>query len=171
MSNPAHSPDLAPSDFFLFAKIKNQLRGQRFSSPEEAAEVYENMFPRTKKNIVKRNSKETMRLIGPPLLRVQFKILGSKHLSILHVHPILPLFYLFPRLKCAARDRRHRLILLAFLGVNELVNLILPTKHPCCAFNSPNFTRKPLETRYTKAKDRFGVTIKLMVSQPCHLLN
>ncbi|GBO98650.1 Protein croquemort [Eumeta japonica] len=29
---------LAPCDFFLFAKIENQLRSQRFSSPEEAVE-------------------------------------------------------------------------------------------------------------------------------------
>ncbi|GBP65435.1 Mariner Mos1 transposase [Eumeta japonica] len=34
MINPAYSPNLVPCDFFfLCAKIKNQLRGQRFSSP------------------------------------------------------------------------------------------------------------------------------------------
>ena len=42
MSHPAYSPDLAPCDFYLFPKIKNQLRGQRFSSPEEAVKEYEN---------------------------------------------------------------------------------------------------------------------------------
>ncbi|GBP20588.1 Cyclic nucleotide-gated olfactory channel [Eumeta japonica] len=41
MSKPEYSPDMATCDFFLFAKIKNLLRGQRFSSPEEAAEEYE----------------------------------------------------------------------------------------------------------------------------------
>ncbi|GBP34221.1 Mariner Mos1 transposase [Eumeta japonica] len=41
MSNPAYRPDLASCDSFLFPKIKNQLRGQRFSSPEEAVEEYE----------------------------------------------------------------------------------------------------------------------------------
>ncbi|GBP73781.1 hypothetical protein EVAR_42953_1 [Eumeta japonica] len=40
--NPAYSPDLAPCDFCLFAKMKNQLCSQVFSSPEEeAAEEYE----------------------------------------------------------------------------------------------------------------------------------
>lgn len=41
MSHPAYSPDLAPCDFYLFPKIKNQLRGKRFSSPDEAVEEYE----------------------------------------------------------------------------------------------------------------------------------
>ncbi|GBP47612.1 hypothetical protein EVAR_30326_1 [Eumeta japonica] len=43
MSNLAYSPDLASSES---QKIKNQLRGQRFSSPEKAVEEYENMLPR-----------------------------------------------------------------------------------------------------------------------------
>ncbi|GBP24926.1 hypothetical protein EVAR_12593_1 [Eumeta japonica] len=38
MNNPTYSPILAPCDFFMFTKVKNQLRGQRFSSPEEALE-------------------------------------------------------------------------------------------------------------------------------------
>ncbi|GBP67760.1 Mariner Mos1 transposase [Eumeta japonica] len=41
MSNAAYSPDLPPCDFYLFAKIKNQLRDQRFSSPEEAVKEKE----------------------------------------------------------------------------------------------------------------------------------
>ncbi|GBP42954.1 hypothetical protein EVAR_96451_1 [Eumeta japonica] len=39
MINPAFA--LAPCDFVFFALIKNQLRGQRFLSPEEAVEEYE----------------------------------------------------------------------------------------------------------------------------------
>ncbi|GBP74427.1 Mariner Mos1 transposase [Eumeta japonica] len=41
MSNPAYSFDLALSDFFMFTKIKKQLRGQRFSSSEKAVKEYE----------------------------------------------------------------------------------------------------------------------------------
>ncbi|GBP18490.1 hypothetical protein EVAR_93895_1 [Eumeta japonica] len=41
MSSPAYSPDLVPRDFYLFAKIKNHLRGQQFSSLEEAMDEYE----------------------------------------------------------------------------------------------------------------------------------
>ncbi|EFN84671.1 hypothetical protein EAI_07801, partial [Harpegnathos saltator] len=35
MGHPPYSPDLTPNDFFLFPQIKNKLRGQRFSTPEE----------------------------------------------------------------------------------------------------------------------------------------
>jgi len=31
MDNPPYSPDLAPCDFWLFQKLKNALKGQRFS--------------------------------------------------------------------------------------------------------------------------------------------
>ena len=40
MSHPPYSPDLAPNDFFLFPYVKNKLRGQRFSIPEEAVAVF-----------------------------------------------------------------------------------------------------------------------------------
>ena len=40
MGHPPYSPDLAPNDFFLFPSVKNKLRGQRFSSPEEAIEAF-----------------------------------------------------------------------------------------------------------------------------------
>lgn len=42
MGHPAYSPDLAPNDFFLFPSIKNKLRGQRFSTPEEAVDAFKN---------------------------------------------------------------------------------------------------------------------------------
>ena len=32
----SYNPDLAPSDFFLFPKLKEHLKGVRFNSPDEA---------------------------------------------------------------------------------------------------------------------------------------
>ncbi|CAK9815952.1 Histone-lysine N-methyltransferase SETMAR [Anthophora plagiata] len=40
MNHPPYSPDLAPSDFFLFPYVKNKLRGQRFSTPEEVVDAF-----------------------------------------------------------------------------------------------------------------------------------
>ena len=34
--HPAYSPDLAPSDFFLFPNLKKDIRGLHFRSDEEA---------------------------------------------------------------------------------------------------------------------------------------
>ena len=33
--HPPYSPDLAPSDFFLFPKIKKHLAGKRFANDED----------------------------------------------------------------------------------------------------------------------------------------
>lgn len=41
LGHPPYSPDLAPCDFFLFPKIKNQLKGIQFSSPEDALAAFE----------------------------------------------------------------------------------------------------------------------------------
>jgi len=35
-----YSPDLSPNDFFLFPTIKKKMRGQRFSTPEQAVEAF-----------------------------------------------------------------------------------------------------------------------------------
>jgi histone-lysine N-methyltransferase SETMAR len=35
LNHPACSPDLAPSDYFLFSKLKSDLRGKEFTSDEE----------------------------------------------------------------------------------------------------------------------------------------
>ena len=35
MPQPPYSPDLAPSDFFLFPKLKKPMKGHRFSTIEE----------------------------------------------------------------------------------------------------------------------------------------
>lgn len=42
ISHPSHSPDLMPNDFFLIPKIKDKLRGERFSSSDEAVEALKN---------------------------------------------------------------------------------------------------------------------------------
>ncbi|CAH1988640.1 unnamed protein product [Acanthoscelides obtectus] len=42
LDHPPYSPDLSPSDFFTFPKIKNRLRVQRFQSPEEAVDAFKN---------------------------------------------------------------------------------------------------------------------------------
>ena len=36
LKHPAHSPDLAPSNFHLFELLKNTLRGRRFADDDEA---------------------------------------------------------------------------------------------------------------------------------------
>jgi hypothetical protein len=44
LEHPSYSPDLAPSDFFLFPKLKLFLAGQRFSSNQEANAAEEGYF-------------------------------------------------------------------------------------------------------------------------------
>ena len=40
MSHPPYSPDLAPCDFFVFPHVKNQLRGTRYDSPQDAVRAF-----------------------------------------------------------------------------------------------------------------------------------
>ncbi|XP_034185409.2 uncharacterized protein LOC117606710 [Osmia lignaria lignaria] len=40
LAHPPDSPDLAPSDFFLFPKVKDSVRGQRFETSETAVAAY-----------------------------------------------------------------------------------------------------------------------------------
>ena len=42
MGHPPYSPDLASNDFFLFPHIKKKMRGQRYSSSEDAVEAFKN---------------------------------------------------------------------------------------------------------------------------------
>jgi hypothetical protein len=35
LNDPPYNPDLAPSDYFLFSKLKSDLRGKKFTSDEE----------------------------------------------------------------------------------------------------------------------------------------
>jgi len=44
LDHPAYSPDLAPSDYHLFPKLKEDLRGQRYQSNEEVKAVVRRWF-------------------------------------------------------------------------------------------------------------------------------
>ena len=50
LEHPPCSPDLAPSDFYLFPKLKLFLAGQRFSSNQEAIADVEGYFADLTKN-------------------------------------------------------------------------------------------------------------------------
>ena len=51
LNHPPYSPDLAPSDYFLFRVMKKFLRGKRFSSDEEVKEVVTTWFEEQSKDI------------------------------------------------------------------------------------------------------------------------
>ena len=40
ISHSLYSPDLVPNDFFLFPYVKNKMRGQGFTTPEEAIDAF-----------------------------------------------------------------------------------------------------------------------------------
>ena len=44
LEHPSYSPDLAPSDYYLFRNLKQFLRGKRFSSNEEAITAVDGYF-------------------------------------------------------------------------------------------------------------------------------
>ena len=44
LPHPPYSPDLAPSDFFLFPEMKNPLRGRRFDDRDDVIEEVEQWF-------------------------------------------------------------------------------------------------------------------------------
>ena len=50
LEHPPYSPDLAPSDFSLFPKLKLFLTGQRFSLNQEAIAAVDGYFPDLTKN-------------------------------------------------------------------------------------------------------------------------
>jgi histone-lysine N-methyltransferase SETMAR len=50
LEHPHYSPDLAPSDFYLFPKLKIFLAGQRFSLNQEAITAVEGYFADLTKN-------------------------------------------------------------------------------------------------------------------------
>lgn len=47
--HPPYSPDLAPSDYFLFPNLKKKLRGRKFSSDYEVQSVVNDYFMEQKK--------------------------------------------------------------------------------------------------------------------------
>jgi histone-lysine N-methyltransferase SETMAR len=44
LNHPSYSPDLAPSDYFLFSKLKSDLRGKKFTSDEEVISAVSDHF-------------------------------------------------------------------------------------------------------------------------------
>jgi histone-lysine N-methyltransferase SETMAR len=50
LKHPPYSPDLAPSDFYLFPKLKLYLAGQCFSSNQEVITAVEGYFADLMKN-------------------------------------------------------------------------------------------------------------------------
>jgi histone-lysine N-methyltransferase SETMAR len=50
LEHPPYSPDLAPSDFHLFPKLKIFLAGQRFPSNKETIAAVEGYFADLKEN-------------------------------------------------------------------------------------------------------------------------
>jgi len=50
LEHPPYSPDLTPSDFYLFPKLKLFLAGQRFSSNQEAIAAIAAYFADLTKN-------------------------------------------------------------------------------------------------------------------------
>jgi len=51
LEHPPYSPDLAPSDFYIFPKLKLFLADQRFSSNQEAIAAVEGYFADLTKNL------------------------------------------------------------------------------------------------------------------------
>jgi histone-lysine N-methyltransferase SETMAR len=50
LKHPPYSPDLSPSDYYLFPKLKLFLAGQRFSSNQEAIAAVEGYLADLMKN-------------------------------------------------------------------------------------------------------------------------
>jgi len=44
LPQPPYSPDMSPSDFFLFRSMKSKMRGQSFKSDEEVAKWLDEFF-------------------------------------------------------------------------------------------------------------------------------
>src|SRR5215813_13513320 len=57
LNHPPYSPDLAPSDYFLFRVMKKILRGKRFSSDEEFKEAVTTRFEEQSKFFFSRGIK------------------------------------------------------------------------------------------------------------------
>jgi hypothetical protein len=52
--HPAYSPDLAPSDFFLFGALKTHMKGRHFTSRDEIKEWVKEMFTKFGPETLKR---------------------------------------------------------------------------------------------------------------------
>lgn len=51
LPHPPYSPDLAPSDYYLFPNLKKELRGKKFSSDEEVKDAVSAYFFRQRQII------------------------------------------------------------------------------------------------------------------------
>ncbi|UYV82949.1 hypothetical protein LAZ67_22001483 [Cordylochernes scorpioides] len=54
LEHPAYSPDLAPSDYFLFGLLKKELEGRRFDSDEDVQKVVQDFFHTLPKSAYKK---------------------------------------------------------------------------------------------------------------------
>ena len=53
LPHPPYSPDLAPSDFYLFPELKEHLKGQHFSCDEEVKSAVRKWFQKQNTNFFK----------------------------------------------------------------------------------------------------------------------
>jgi len=64
LNHPPYSPDLAPSDYFLFRVMKKFLWGKRFSSEEEAKEAVTTWFEEQSKDFFSQGDKVVAKKMG-----------------------------------------------------------------------------------------------------------
>jgi len=54
LPHPPYSPDLAPSDYYLFRSLQNALNGKKFTSDEDIKLFIESFFAEKDKNFFER---------------------------------------------------------------------------------------------------------------------
>jgi histone-lysine N-methyltransferase SETMAR len=64
LNHPLYSPDLVPSDYFLFRVMKKFLRGKRFSSDEEVQEPVTTRFEEQSKDFFFQGDKAVATKVG-----------------------------------------------------------------------------------------------------------
>ena len=75
--HPPYSPDLAPSDYYLFRNLKQFLRGKRFSSNEEAIAAVEQYFAELPENHYRDGN--YWRIVGISVFKLREIILNKKN--------------------------------------------------------------------------------------------
>jgi transposase len=61
--HPPYSPDLAPSDFFLFGHLKEQMGGRESDSPEDVLEWVREVFHRIRRDTIEKVFEEWIRRV------------------------------------------------------------------------------------------------------------